>query len=124
MTVDYERIRRLRKAHETGARFVANASRTVKVPLADLWKAWATPAGRRRWLTDPALVVRKATPQKTLRITWVDGESNVEVQFLEKGSGKSLVTVQHGLLRNARDVARMKKYWRQALDDLQEALGS
>ena len=103
---------------------MANASRTVKVPLADLWKAWATPAGRRRWLADPALVVRKATPQKTLRITWVDGESNVEVQFVEKGSGKSLVTVRHSLLRNAREVARMKKYWRRAFDDLQEAVGS
>jgi len=124
VTVEYERARGLRKVHETSAGFVANASRTVKVPLADLWKAWATPAARRRWLPDPSFLVRKATTQKTMRITWVDGATNVEVQFLEKGTGKSLVAVQHSRLGKARDVARMKGYWKEALDALQEALES
>ena len=124
VTVEYERARGLRKVHETSAGFVANASRTLKAPLADLWRAWATPAGRRRWLPDPSFLVRKATVLKSMRITWVDGETNVEVLFTEKGPEKSQVAVQHSRLKKASDVARSKRYWRMALDDLQKALES
>jgi uncharacterized protein YndB with AHSA1/START domain len=116
--------RPIARDYDTSAGFVANASRTVKVPLADLWKAWATPAGRKRWLPEPTFLVRKATAHKSMRITWVDGGTNVEVRFLEKGPRKILVTVRHSRLVKARDVVRMKHYWKKALDDLQEVLES
>ena len=118
------KTRSIGRGRETSAGFVANVSRTLKAPLGDLWKAWATPAGRRRWLPDSSFLVRKATVLKSMRITWVDGETNVEVLFTEKGPEKSQVAVQHSRLKKASDVVRSKRYWRTALDDLQKALES
>jgi len=118
VTVEYERARGLRERHETAQGFVAGVTRTVRAPLADLWRAWATPAARRRWLPDAPIHIRKATERKSLRVTWIDGASNVEIGFAAKGPGKSVVSVQHGRLRSARDVTRMKAYWKDALTAL------
>ncbi|MGA2229971.1 MAG: hypothetical protein ABSH22_03510, partial [Tepidisphaeraceae bacterium] len=58
---------------------------------------------------------------------WVDGqsrESNVEVYFWVKGAAKSQVAVGHGKLMNAREVARWKAYWGEALGRLAGLLES
>jgi len=47
---------------------------------------------RDRWLADPAFIIRKATPGKSLRITWVDGKTTLEVMLYPKGTGKTQVT--------------------------------
>jgi hypothetical protein len=122
VTVEYERARGLREKHETTQGFVAGVSRTVKVPLADLWKAWATPAARKRWLGGAGFHVRKAAEQKSLRVTWLDGATNVEILFYDKGPGKSLVTVSHSRLASAKDVAKKKAYWKAALTALASRL--
>jgi hypothetical protein len=72
---------------------------------------------RSRWLPDAKLTVRKATPNRSLRITWEDGTS-VNCWFLAKGRSKSVVQLSHAKLRTRDEVTRMKRYWTERLDAL------
>ena len=122
ITVGYEQARGLRKVHETTSGYQISRSKTVDVPLAALFKAWKVPASRRRWLGDCDLVIRKATANKSLRITWPDGTTNVEVNFYKTKGGKSQVTVQHNKLADAKAAAKMKAYWGKQLNRLATTL--
>jgi hypothetical protein len=66
-------------------------------------------------------VVRNATPQKSMRITWPDGTS-VAVYFWTKGAGKSQVQVSHEKLIDEAAASTMKEYWAAALDRLRASL--
>jgi hypothetical protein len=57
-----------------------------------------------------------------MRITWVDGKTNVDAGFYAKGDGKSQISVQHGQLENANEAARLKTYWAAQLGKLKEML--
>ena len=52
---------------------------------------------RAQWLPGAKLTIRKATENKTLRVTWGDG-SNLEVSLYAKGAAKTQIAVQHGRL--------------------------
>jgi hypothetical protein len=117
ITVGYERIRGLRDiGQRRGGGYEASKSKTFPVPVARLYRAFATTAKRRRWLPDP-LTIRKATEPKSMRIAWPDG-SNVEVYFVTKGAGKSQVAVQHRRLSSRPDADTMKAYWGERLEVL------
>jgi uncharacterized protein YndB with AHSA1/START domain len=122
VTVTYERARGLRQLHEKPKGFEISVSRTIKTSLAKLYQAFATEKARLTWLGERELTIRKATPNKTLRITWSDGKSSLEVSFLAKDERKSQVVVQHGKLPDVKASAKMKKFWAKALDTLREAL--
>ncbi len=122
VTVGYEQTRGLRQKHQTPGGFQASASKTVAVPVSVLYAAWSDSRRRRGWLPDADFTVRKATPDRSLRITWVDGSTSVEVMFYAKGADKSQVTVQHSKLPDADAVARQKAYWAAALGRLKERL--
>ena len=119
----YERERGLREKHQMPNGYQVSVSRTMETPLARLYEAWSDSASRDRWLAEGALVVRKATPEKSVRLTWVDGRTSVEAYFYPKGVARSQVTVQHSKLASAGDGERMKAYWREALDRLQQHFG-
>jgi hypothetical protein len=119
VTVTYEQARGLREKHQTASGYTANASRTIGVPVDRLFEAWSDAALRRRWLPDVDLTIRKATPGRSLRISWGDG-SNVDVGLFSKGESKSQIAVEHAKLPDAEAVTRAKGYWKQALDRLQE----
>jgi uncharacterized protein YndB with AHSA1/START domain len=120
VTVTYEQARGMREKHQTASGYTANASRTIGVPVSRLFEAWSDEGFRRNWL--PAkMTIRKATPDKSLRITWEDG-SNVDVGLVSKGESRSQVAVEHAKLPDAEAVTRAKGYWKQALDRLQQAL--
>ncbi len=124
VTVTYEQARGLREKHQTSEGFTANGSRTLAVGLEALYRAWAEERERRRWLGDAAMTIRTATPKKSLRILWGDGQSRLDVMFYAKGKGKSQVTVDHRRLTDAKEAARMKTYWSGALDRLKAVLES
>ena len=46
--------------------------------------------------------VRKATENKSLRITWIDDATNLDVQFYAKGETKCQVTLEHARLKSAK----------------------
>lgn len=124
VVVQYERARGLRAKHQKPDGFEISGARTIAAPVAVVYKAWQGKA-RGKWLKDPGFTVRTAAANKSMRITWVDGKSNVEVMFYDKGkpgAPKCQVTVQHGKLPSVAAGARMKKYWGAALDRLREVL--
>ena len=122
VTVTYEQARGLRKLHEKPAGFEISVSRTLSVPIAKLFKAFANEKERTAWLGEEGVTVRKATPNKTMRVGWNDGKSSLSVYFASKDNQKTQVVVQHGKLKDAKEAARMKTYWAKALDRLTEHL--
>jgi len=117
VTVGYEQARGLRQKHQKASGYAISGSKTVQAPLAALFEAWADPKSR-RWLKDWKLEVRKATPGKSMRITWVDRATHLDVNSYFKGKNKSLVSVQHSKLADAKQAGRMKTYWAGSLDRL------
>ncbi len=124
VTVAYEQARGLRQKHEKPGGFEISGSKTIEVSVGEVFAAWENAKQRRQWLADAGFTIRRATPDKTLRITWVDGKTSLDVYFLSKGVGKSQVTVQHSKLSSARQAERMRKYWGEQLVRLKGFLES
>ena len=122
VTVTYEQQRGMRKVHEKPEGYEISVSRTIRAPVAKAYKACGSEKSRALWLTEKGLVVRKATVNKCLRVTWKDGKTSLEISFLSKGDDKSQVVVQHRKLADAGSAAKMKTYWGKALDRLRELL--
>ena len=124
VTVGYERIRGLREiSQRRDGSYEANKSRTVPVGIEELYRAFSDARTRARWLPDVELTIRKATPEKSMRITWPDG-SPVEIYFTSKGEAKSQVAIQHRKLSSKTEVARVKEYWSGRLAELGGLLAS
>lgn len=117
VTVQYERERGLRQVYETPRGFSVSVSRTIAAPVSKVYEAWLSAASRKAWLPRATFTIRKATRDKSLRITWGDG-TNVEVMFYLKGAGKSQCTVQHDKLPRAASVETARACWSDALDAL------
>lgn len=121
VTVGYERIRGLRAVGQRrGGAWEASKSKTYPVPIARLFRAFADPRTRKRWLPGMNLKVRTSTPEKSMRITWPDGTS-LQAYFIAKGE-KSLVALQHTKLVSASDAQKMKAFWAERLAALEEIL--
>ena len=121
IAVTYEQARGLREVHERPEGYQISVSRTVGVPIGKLFKAWTDEKSRKKWLPSN-LTIRKATTNKSLRITWEDDKTSVEVGFYPKGDSKSQVAAQHSKLADAKAAAKMKKFWAKALDALKALL--
>lgn len=118
VTVGYERIKGLREVGQRrDGRYEANRSRTVAVPVETLFRAWAQPARRRRWLADAEPRKRTAIPLRSLRLTWPDG-TIVIAYFEAKGDSKSTVSVQHTKIPDRVTADALKAYWSTQLDRL------
>jgi len=120
VTVGYERIKGLRaRGQRRSGAWEATKSKTFNVPIDELFEAWAEPKTRAHWLPEK-LTVRKATPNRSMRMTWPDGTS-VELSFQSKGE-KSQVGVQHTKLTSRADAVERKKFWSERLAALDELL--
>lgn len=123
VTVGYERIRGLREiGQRRGGSYEASKSRTFPAPIHAVYQAFATARIRNRWLAGIEMTVRKATPDRSVRIAWSDGTS-VEVWLVSKGDSKTQVTVAHTKLATQADVSRMKAFWNEKLGALGRELG-
>jgi len=122
VTVGYEQAKGLRAKHQVKSGWSVSSSKTIGVPVKSLFGAWKDPKKRAVWLKDHGFTVRKATAPKSLRITWVDGKTNVEANFYPKGAKKSMVAVQHDKLSSAKDVERKRAYWARSLAKLKAAI--
>jgi hypothetical protein len=122
VTVGYERIKGLRAVGQRrDGSFEASKSRTFPVSLPRLYGAFHDSRNRARWLPGVELMVRKATPEKSIRITWPD-RTSVEVGFSSRGESKSQVALQHTKLPDRAAATRMKQYWADRLNALHEVL--
>lgn len=122
VTVGYEQARQGRQKHQAAGGFNISRSKTVAAPLKSLYRAWRVASQREKWLPRRKIEIRKATPNKSLRITWSDKKTRLEVNFYARGSGKSQVVVQHSQLPSAAQADKMKTFWGEALDRLKASL--
>jgi hypothetical protein len=117
VTVGYERIRGLRQiGQRRDGTFEISKSRTFPVRAPVLYRAFTNPKLRAQWLGDVVLTVRKATPNKVVRITWPD-RTSVEASFTSKGE-KSQVSIQHTRLASKDSAAKLKAWWHGRLNTL------
>jgi uncharacterized protein YndB with AHSA1/START domain len=121
VAVGYERIRGMRDVGQRmSGTYEVSKSRTFAIPAATLFDAFANDRIRRRWL-DADITIRKATPHRTLRITWPDG-TDVHVYLTEKGETKSAITIQHGKLASREAADEAKALWTERLGKLAQVV--
>ena len=124
VTVCYEQERGKRVAHQKTSGFEISRTKTITAPAKDVFAAFEDKKQRARWLgKDAGYAIRKATPHKSLRITWIDGKTSLEVGLYPKGT-KTQVAAQHSKLSDAKQAECMKSYWSEALGRLQALLES
>ena len=121
IAVTYEQARGLRDKHQKPGGYEISVSRTVAAPVSKAFKAWTDEKIRNQWLPSN-LTIRKASTNKSLRVTWEDGKTSLSVSFLPRDAGKSQVVAQHSKLPDAKAATKMKKFWAEALDRLKEVL--
>jgi hypothetical protein len=123
VTVGYERIKGLRAiGQRRDGGYEANKSKTLHASAAAVFKAFAHARMRKQWLPDAKATVKKATPNKSVRMLWDDG-TPVEVWIVPKGGKKTAAQVQHRKLASREDADTRKKYWDERLSALAEVLG-
>jgi hypothetical protein len=123
VAVGYERIIGLRAlGQKRSGDWAVTKSKTVGVPLAKLYAAFNA-RGRAKWLPGVTLTVRRATPNKSMRLRWEDG-SPIDVGFIAKGESKSQVALEHGKLASKADADRMRAFWTVHLNALAAMLKS
>jgi uncharacterized protein YndB with AHSA1/START domain len=124
ITVEYERARGLR-APGSGrdGRFQVSASKTVAVPVEQLFAAFVDADIRRRWLADAVLRERTVQPGRSARFDWgPDHSSRIAVGFTAKTAGKSQVALLHERLPDADAAQGARTYWREHLTALKALL--
>ena len=124
ITVAYEQERGLREKHQASEGFQVSTSKTVAARVSALFDAWSSETTRTGWLGPVDWTVRRSTPGRSIRITWVEGKGTVDVNFYSKGPERSQVVVDHRRLDSAAEAARMKEFWAAALERLKELLES
>jgi uncharacterized protein YndB with AHSA1/START domain len=122
VTVSYERARGGRALGEHVDGFSVTASKTVAVPIDQLYEAFVNAPRRKRWLPNGKLRVRTSIKPRSARFDWADGTTRVAVGFTSKGAGKSQLALEHSRLSNAKEAERMKTYWRERVSALKEQL--
>lgn len=119
----YEQQRGLRQKHQTPTGYYEiSVSKVIEAPTSTLYKSWKDEKVRESWLPQQAIVIRKATPNRSLRITWSDRKTSLSVDFYEKGQSKGQVVVQHLKLKDPSAAEKMKKYWIKMLAKLKSEL--
>jgi uncharacterized protein YndB with AHSA1/START domain len=121
IAVGYEGERGMRALYQQPEGFEISKSKTLPVSPLTAFKAWNDKKARDKWLGED-MTIRKATPGKSMRITWTDEKSKVDVNFYDTGKGKCQVSVQHSGLSSAAQAEKMKKYWASALISLGDFL--
>jgi len=122
VAVGYERIIGLREiGQRRGGGYEATKSKTIAAPIGALYRAFADPRQRRKWLPVAKLMIRTATRDKSMRLGWSD-ETRVQLNFTSKGDARSQVAVQHTRLPDQQARERMKAFWAERLEALAQLL--
>lgn len=122
VTVGYERIKgRRARGQRLDGSYEASKSRTFSVPVGALFDAWFNGRIRKRWLSAAGVKVRTATAPKSMRLGWSDG-TIVAVWFTSKGKSKSSVALAHTKLPDREAADRLKLWWSERLDALEQVL--
>ena len=122
VTVGYERIKGLRAiGQRRDGGFEANKSKTLDASAAVVFRAFAHARVRKHWLPGVTVTVKKATPNRSVRMIWNDG-TPVEVWIVPKGTKTTAAQVQHRKLASKEDADTRKKFWDERLTALADTL--
>jgi uncharacterized protein YndB with AHSA1/START domain len=122
LTVEYQQARgRRAPGSRPDGTFTVTASKTIAVPAAELFEAFADRRVRRRWLPDVRLRSRGADPPTTIRFDVEDG-SRVRVGISAVAPRKSQVALEHARIADGRIVEATKAAWRGRLGELKTLL--
>jgi len=124
ITTGYERARGKRAKHQQPDGFTVYASKTVGVPLGDLFAAFTDDATRERWLADGSMSLRTAQPGKVARFDWDGGPTRILVTFEAKGAARSTAYVAHEKLPDTPAADAAKAAWKRRVAALKSFLES
>ena len=122
VTVGYEQVRGRRVRHQKGAYFEISKGKTIHAPIESVFKAWADEALREYWLPGQSIYIRKASPVKSMRVTWSDERTGLNVYFYPIAENKTKISVQHVKLTDAEEAEEMKIFWGDSLVALKDFL--
>jgi uncharacterized protein YndB with AHSA1/START domain len=122
VTVAYEQARGRRLPHERPDGFTITASKTVGVPVHELFAGFTDDAHRARWLPGAPLRLRTATAPKSARYDWDDGATRVNVGFTARSDTTSAIALSHERLPDPDAAEEMKRWWRERLAELKALL--
>jgi len=122
VTVTYEKARGLRQKHQMADGYQVSRTLTLSASPETVFTAWQDEAQRLRWLPDAAMTLRSQNAPKTLRFTWMDGGSIIEVRLTPRKEMRTQVAVQQSKLSDAAAAEAMKVYWAAALRKLEDFL--
>ena len=122
ISYSYERARGMRVVGQRTDGFTVTVSRTVAVPVEQLYEAFADESQRAQWLPDGRLHERTATKPGSARFDWGDGGSRVNLVFVAKDEKKSTAALEHVRLSGAAEAEQMKAFWRARLSGLKSRL--
>ncbi|MEO8769041.1 MAG: hypothetical protein ABI402_03120 [Ferruginibacter sp.] len=121
-TTTYEWNRGIKERGEKENGFEIGVSKTINVSIDILYNHWIDDKLRNKWLAKEKIIIRKATQNKSARITWSDGITSLSVDFYTKGENKSQVVVQHMKIADNENAIELKDYWGKKLEVLKVLL--
>jgi hypothetical protein len=124
ITVGFERVRGLRRVHQTSDGFEVSVSKTFPHDVHQLWTAFADDAARGAWQDPPVLSKRTAVEDKSIRFDHADDGSRVIVLLTPKSPAKTTATLTHERMAGPDDVEKMRAFWRAQLKSLEARLGA
>ena len=124
LIVEYEQDRELRDpGSRSNGTFEVGASKTVRAPINELFAAFVDGRRRKSWLREGKLALKISESPRAARFDW-NGSSSVKVTLTKRGPSKTVVSVVHSGLANAKEAAEVKQMWRDSLSVLDGKLAA
>ena len=145
IAVEYEKHHDVRKKDGLFEGYFVCATKTIAAPVADVYKAWSNGAELSKWfgggskaeVKDGGAFENKdgdkgqylrVRANKDLRMTFetngVSAPTQVDVQFQDKGKGKTGLLVNHTRIQTRDEADGLRAAWADALDKLKTTLES
>jgi hypothetical protein len=122
LTVAYEQARGRRVRHQRPDGFTITASKTIAVPVSELFAAFTDEVHRAQWLPEAKLTLRTATASRSARYDCADGTTRVNVGFRTRSDHTSTIALSHERLPDAGTAEEMQGWWRARLAELKALL--
>ena len=94
------------------------ATKTLRVPAGELYRAIADDEERTRWMPDDDLREVAERPQRWVRFTLDPDDGRVTMSVTAKADGRSTITIRHAHIRTPAGAELAKAHWRACLADL------
>ncbi|MCM2272340.1 MAG: hypothetical protein NDJ18_07295 [candidate division Zixibacteria bacterium] len=113
IAVGYEQAKGIRVKHQRPDGFEISVSKTIAIPASKAFDVWLSTTNRKKFLKEK-IVLRTATPPKSARFDWPDGNI-FELRVYPRTPDKCQVVVQHFKLSSAKAAEAQKKFWSERL---------